>query len=72
MQITKLSLTIGGSDAFALCVFQESFLASASDHAVLGAYWTRIRVGASRWASSAARQENFVLSAFRDWWKHLE
>jgi len=67
-----MSLAVSRSDTFALSVLQKSFHACATDHAVFGADWTRIWVSARRWACSTARQENFILTAFRDWWKHLE
>lgn len=54
---------VGGSHAFALGVFQESFLAEASNHAVLGADWAWVGIVAGGWASSAAGVENFVLTA---------
>jgi hypothetical protein len=65
-----MSLAVGGGDAFALSVFQESFRAEATDDAIASADRARMWVGACRWASSTASQEHFVLFAFRR--KHLE
>jgi len=66
----KSILAVGGFNANALSVLQESFLAKASDDAVAGADRARMWVGARRWACSSAGQENFVGIAFRHWWKH--
>jgi len=55
-----------------LSVLQESLFAKATDDAVASADRARMWVGACRWASGTARQENFVLAAFGDRWEHLE
>jgi len=60
-------VAVGGSDANALGVFQESFLAEATDDAVLGADRARVRVGARGRAGGAAGVEDFVFTAFFDW-----
>jgi len=64
-----VGLAVGGSDANALGVFQESFLAEATDDAVLGADRARVRVGAGGRAGGAAFVEDFVFTAFFDWWE---
>jgi hypothetical protein len=63
---------VGGFHANALFVLQVAFLAEAADDAVLGAHRAGVRVGAGGRASSAARVEDFVFVAFRDWWQHHE
>lgn len=68
----NIRLAVGGFNTDAISVFQESFVAEASNDAVLGAYWAGMWVGACGWACSSARLENFISIAFRDWWKHLE
>ena len=70
--VKNIRLAVGGFNTDALSIFQESFLAEASNDAVLGAYWARMGVGACGWACSSARMKNFISVAFRDWWKHLE
>jgi hypothetical protein len=45
---------VGGWYADALSILQESFLAEASDDAVAGANWARMRVGAGGGASGTA------------------
>lgn len=51
-------------------MFQISFLAEASDHAILGADGAWVWVGACGWASGSARVEDFVIPADR--WHHHE
>jgi hypothetical protein len=68
----KMSLAIGSRNTYALSVLQESILAKATDDAVASADRARMWVSACGWASSTAGMEDFVLTAFRDWWKHLE
>jgi len=63
---------VGGWHANALSVFQESFLAEASDDAVAGADRARLRVGAGGGASGTARMENFIFTAFGNRWQHHE
>jgi len=66
------SFAVGGWDASAVGVLQESFLAEASDDALLGADWAGVGVGAGGWAGGTARVEDFVFTAFRGWWQHHE
>ena len=66
------SFAVGGWHADALGVLQESFLAEASDDAVLGADRAGMGVGAGRGAGGSARVELFVGAALRDWWQHHE
>jgi hypothetical protein len=65
-------VAVGGSDANALGVFQVSFLAEAADDALSGADRARVRVGARGRAGGAAGAEDFVVTAFLDWWEHHE
>lgn len=69
-QVVFRGVAIGGRHADALLVFQVTFLAEASDHAVLGADGAWMWVGAGGWASSAACTEDFVGGAFHHWWHH--
>jgi len=55
-----------------LGVFQESFLAEATDDALSGADSVGVRIGARGRAGGAARVEDFVLTAFLDRWEHHE
>jgi hypothetical protein len=71
-QCQKIRLTVGGFNTNALSIFQESFLAKASDDAIASADRARMWVGACGWACSSACQENFVGIAFGHWWKHHE
>jgi hypothetical protein len=63
------SASVGG-DAFAHGVLQVSFLAEASNHAVLGADWAWVRVVAGGWAGGAAGVEDLVLAALVGWQHH--
>jgi len=58
--------------ADAVFVFQIAFLAEATDHAVPGANWAWMWVGAGGWAGSAACAEFFVGIALGDWRHHHE
>lgn len=62
---------VGSSHAFALVVLQESFLAEASNDAVLGAHWAWVWVGAGGRAGGSAGVEHLVLTALV-WWQHHE
>lgn len=65
-------VAVGGGDANTLGVFQVSFLAEAADDALSGADRARVRVGARGRAGGAAGAEDFVVTAFLDWWEHHE
>ena len=71
-RIGFLGDAVGGLDADAQIVSQVSFLAEASDDAVLGADRAGMRVSAGRRAGRTARAEDFVFVAFGDWWQHHE
>jgi hypothetical protein len=66
------SFAVGSWHADALGVLQESFLAEASDDAVLGADRAGMGVGTGRWAGGSACTEDFIGAALRDWWQHHE
>lgn len=55
-------------NAHALFVFQESGLAETTDHAVLGAYGARVRVGAGGRARGSTTEEDFVFFALTNFW----
>jgi len=63
---------VGSSHADAVSVFQVSFLAEAADDALSSADRARLGVSAGGWAGGTARVEDFVFTAFRDWWEHHE
>jgi len=63
-----VGFAVGSGHAFALCVFQVSFLAEAADDAVLGADGARVGIGAGGRAGGAARVENFIFAALGDDW----
>jgi len=65
-------LAISSSHAETIAVFQESFFAETTNDAIASANWTRVWIGARGRASGSARQEDFILIAFRDRWEHLE
>jgi hypothetical protein len=59
-----------GRYAFAHGVLQVSFLAEASNHAVLGADWAWVRVVTGGRAGGAAGVEDLVLAALVGWQHH--
>lgn len=59
------SIAFTGGHADTVGVSQHTFLAEASNDAVLGADWARVGVGAGGGASGATWVEYFVVGAFR-------
>jgi hypothetical protein len=55
-------------NAHTVFVFQESGFAEATDDAVAGADWARVRVGAGGRAGGSAGEEHFVFFALRKFW----
>jgi hypothetical protein len=57
-------IALGGRHANAASISQMTFFAEASDDAVLGANWARVRIGAGGGARWAAWIEKFIVWAF--------